>query len=155
MSIAAILAAMGTPDLSASIERYRARSVAGELARSLMVARTQALATGERVVVNPMSNNDWARGWRIFIDLNNNGSLEAGERIVQEIDSNPAALIVPSARLLEGDQTFVSFTGLGFPRALDGTRFADGALTITLGATQRIVCLNAQGHVDVIDHGAC
>lgn len=155
MSIVAILAAVGSPNFSASIERYRAGSVAGELARSLMTARTQALATGQRVVVLPLASNDWANGWRIFVDLNNNGSLDAGERIIQEIDGNPSAVIAPSALLSEGGQSFVSFTGLGFPRALNGTSFADGTLTITLGTTQRIVCLNAQGRVDVIEHGAC
>lgn len=155
MSIIAILAVIGLPNFSASIERYRAGSVAGELARSLMTARTQALATGHRVVVSPMANNDWANGWRIFIDLNNNGSLDAGDQTIQEINSNPSAGIAPSALLSEGGQSFVSFTGLGFPRALDGTSFADGTLTITLGTTQRIVCLNAQGRVNVIDQGTC
>lgn len=155
LSIIAILAAAGSPNLSATIERYRAGSVAGELARSLMTARTQALATGQRVAVIPLANNDWAGGWRIFVDLNNNGSPDAGERIIQHIDGHPSASIAPSARLSEGGQSFVSFTSLGFPRALDGTSFADGALTITLGATQRIVCLNAQGRVEVIEHGAC
>ncbi len=156
LTIIAILVSSSVPSFASALERYRTNGVAVDLQHALMQARTQALATGDRVVVAPLTINNWVEGWRIYQDPNNNGVFDAGERVLQVFEArNAEVTIVLSERLFEGGEGQVSFTQFGFPRARNGTTFADGSVTVQLGATTRIVCLDAQGRTRVIHSGAC
>lgn len=156
LTIAGILTVTAVPNFAAALERYRVDGVTHDLQHAFMKARAQALSTGHRVVVAPLANNDWVNGWRVFVDPNNNGALDADERVLQVFEPRGLALtMVPTERLFEAGETRVSFTAYGAPRALNGTTFADGAIAVRLGSTARTVCLDVQGRTHVIDLGAC
>lgn len=156
LTIVAVLAATAIPNLASMLERYRASGAADDLQHTLMSTRAQAIAAGNRAVVAPLMDNEWVNGWRIFLDPNNNGTLDAGERVIQIFEArNPELSITPSTRLFEGGESRISFTQFGFPRALNGTTFADGSFVVTVGATSRTVCLDVQGHSRVIESGGC
>ena len=156
LTIVSILTVSAVPSFSSAIERHRINGVTGDLQHAFMQARAQALATGQRVVVAPLVGNDWVRGWRVFMDTNNNGALDGAERVLQVFEARGTdVVLLPSERLFEDGNSRVSFTAFGVPRALNGTTFADGFIEVSLGATARTVCLDVQGRSHVIEFGAC
>ena len=64
VAIAAILALLAAPSLSALVARHQARSVASELYFSLAKARSEAVTRNANVSVSPKAGN-WQNGWQI------------------------------------------------------------------------------------------
>jgi type IV fimbrial biogenesis protein FimT len=83
-TIASVLAAAAVPSFSHSIGRQRLTMTTNELNATFSFARSEALARGDRVAVTPLAAGDWASGWRVFHDANDNGALDAGDRVLRE-----------------------------------------------------------------------
>lgn len=156
LAIAAILASIAVPSFAPMIERYRGSNASNEMLRGLMLARSNALGLGDRVVLAPYDGGNWQSGWRVFVDLNNNGRFDAAtDREIQASSSLGGALVNASAGFGEGGSPFVSFNNYGFPRGLDGVRFADGNFVVRVGDTARAICLEAMGRARVVKGSAC
>jgi type IV fimbrial biogenesis protein FimT len=66
LSIAAIVLAIGAPNLSFLIGSMRARSATFELVSDLTLARSEAIKRNQAVTVEPIgSANGWSGGWQI------------------------------------------------------------------------------------------
>lgn len=153
LAISAILLALAVPNFAPLLERHRTTGAANDLVRAFALARSQALATGERVVLAPLGTG-WTSGWRVYVDSNNSASFDAGETEVQVFPALPANMTAAaSANFAAG---FVSFNAQGFPRGTNGTTFTDGDMLLTMGSTARRVCLDARGRTTVVSgSGTC
>ncbi len=80
VAIAAILLAIGVPELREFVADQRVRTVASDLAQEFAYARAQAIQDSRRVYIE-RTNPLWKDGWRIYVDRNSNGSYDAGEEI--------------------------------------------------------------------------
>lgn len=66
LSIAAIVLAIGAPNLSFLIGSIRARSATFDLVSDLTLARSEAIKRNQAVTVEPIeSANGWSGGWQI------------------------------------------------------------------------------------------
>jgi type IV fimbrial biogenesis protein FimT len=113
MSILAILLAIASPGL-ASLTSANSLSVAqGELAASLVLARSEAMKRGVSVglaAATPQSGSEFTAGWNVFVDSNGNGRFDVGETIVRQEPPLRGDMRVS----LASGATAVVFNGRGF-----------------------------------------
>jgi type IV fimbrial biogenesis protein FimT len=78
--IAAILLAIGLPNMTDFIAEQRVRSTASDITSEIMFARAKAVEMSRRVIMEKLGAG-WDQGWRIYVDVNNSGAYEAGTDI--------------------------------------------------------------------------
>jgi type IV fimbrial biogenesis protein FimT len=92
IAVLGVLIAIAIPSFSNTIKRYRINAIRDELTASLQMARSEAIRRGVQIIVMRNTANcvfdmpdsqDWHCGWRLVVDLNNNGSVGASEEIIQ------------------------------------------------------------------------
>ncbi|MEM7251174.1 MAG: GspH/FimT family pseudopilin [Pseudomonadota bacterium] len=101
LAVAGILAALAAPSFTDFIANERLRSAANDMVAMMFTARTEAIKRNRRVTVCKLSTtganectaancacdatagNDWSNGWMSFVDDNSDGSLTAGEEVLQ------------------------------------------------------------------------
>lgn len=76
VAILAILAALASPSFTPLIERWRVRDAAESLTSTLYFARSEAIKRGGNIAV-AANSGQWSDGWKVFFDVNNNGSQDA------------------------------------------------------------------------------
>lgn len=94
VSILAILVALAAPSFTPLIERWRIRQAVSGLESAMYFARSEAIKRGGNITIRkePTGTNgctlapgvsNWDCGWFVFVDTNNNGTLNAGEEVLQ------------------------------------------------------------------------
>ncbi|MCA3216998.1 MAG: GspH/FimT family protein [Burkholderiales bacterium] len=140
-AVAATLTASAVPHFKASLDRQALTSTANELQLSIELGRSEALSRGQRVVLAPQRPNDWASGWLLYRDDNDNGVREDAEPIVRVFNAPPQGLAV---RSWGGPANNVlSFTDDGFLRRPGGNGLAMGGISFSVGDQVRTVCFSA------------
>jgi len=80
VTIAAVLLTMGAPELAEFLAEQRVRTMTSDLASEISFARAKAVETSRRVYMEK-TGVSWLNGWRIYADLNDNGTYDAGEEL--------------------------------------------------------------------------
>lgn len=92
IAVLGILIAIAVPSFSNTIKRYRISAIRDELTASLQMARSEAIRRGVQIIVMRNTVNcffdmpdsqDWHCGWRLVVDSNNNGTVNATEEVIQ------------------------------------------------------------------------
>ena len=78
--IAAIVITIGLPDMREFVADQRVRTVTSDIMAEIAFARVKAIEHSRRVF-SERTGVSWSQGWRIYVDLNNNGSYNAGEEL--------------------------------------------------------------------------
>lgn len=94
--IIAILATIALPSFNNTIVKNKMDTKASDLLRDFNLARSEAIKRGVSVTICPSDDGtqcsggtDYSKGWIIFTDLNEDGSIDAGEdqiRVVTDVD---------------------------------------------------------------------
>ncbi|MDR2299547.1 MAG: GspH/FimT family pseudopilin [Comamonas sp.] len=98
LAILAVLSAIAVPSFRTLFERWRVLQTAESLKSSLMLARSEAIKQGGRIVIQKIANNtdgcttatdktDWDCGWIICNDLNNSGTCTKTDPILQTVSA--------------------------------------------------------------------
>lgn len=96
VAILAILTALAAPSFTPLIERWRVRQAVEGLQSTIYYARSEAIKRGGGVVVQKNPNTaqcttstkqDWDCGWFVCEDVNNNGTCNATEPVLQRFDT--------------------------------------------------------------------
>lgn len=82
LSILAILLASALPDFRIAIQKAKLQTASRSLVESIEAARSKAVFAKFRTVIH--ANPDWASGWSTFVDMNDNGILDADEFLLME-----------------------------------------------------------------------
>jgi type IV fimbrial biogenesis protein FimT len=151
LAILAVLAGIGAPLLSAWLERLRTEEAAQAFERTLVQARNESLARGQRVVVAPR-DGAWANGWDAFLDGNLNGVLEVGEAELVRHQNTGAVPV--SADFGAGWGGRIVFLPGGYVRGADGAPVA-GRMSFGPPEVLRSVCLSALGRAQLVKGGVC
>ncbi len=77
LTIVGILTVVGLPSLVDFVAEQRVRTAASDLVSEIAFARAKAVESSRRVIMERLSVT-WDQGWRIYIDINGNGTYEAG-----------------------------------------------------------------------------
>lgn len=78
LAMLAILASLAAPSFQRGIAQRKVSETASDLMIALLQARNAAITNNQSVFIAPFSTTDWSRGWRIFVDTNNDGAYTAG-----------------------------------------------------------------------------
>ena len=87
MTIAAIVLAIGVPNLRNVVSDQRVRATASDLSSEIAFTRANAVASGRRTVFEPLVAGNWTQGWRIYTDVDGSNTFNAGD--VELKRSNP------------------------------------------------------------------
>lgn len=105
--IAAIIVAFGTPSYVESAANKRLVSSAGEISYSISAARQEAVARLEAVSVCPSDDGStckkvpWQNGWIVFVDVNENLVVDAGEEILFKNEALHSRIVVNTSEDFE------------------------------------------------------
>jgi type IV fimbrial biogenesis protein FimT len=92
VAILGILIAIAMPSFNNTIKRYRINAIRDELTASMQFARSEAIRRGTQIIIarntsncvfNVPDSQDWHCGWRLVVDSNNNGTVNATEEVIQ------------------------------------------------------------------------
>lgn len=105
LTIVALVMAFAIPAMGTFIKNERLTTQINTLVGHLAYARSEAVTRRQQVILCASSDStscagtDWAAGWILFIDADNNSAFTAGEQILRV------------RQALEGSNTLVSSTG--------------------------------------------
>ena len=139
--IASVLAAAAVPSFGHYIGKQRLTMAANSLNATFSLARSEAMARGERVAVTPVTPNAWASGWRVFHDANDNGTLDAGERVLREFEAPAQGITIDGVG--SGLNAVVSYNATGQVRRPGGDGLALGRMVLRYNNTEsRSICFS-------------
>jgi len=154
MAVVAIVLTIGVPAFQATVRNNRAVANANDFLTSLNLARNEAIKRGAgRVVLCPGTPagcaGTWTSGWIVFVDTNNNGQWDAGERILQAHEP------LSGNDTLTGNapvSTYISFAADGSTRFANSNAFQAGTLRFSLcnsNNQQNTIVINSVGRARV------
>ena len=133
VAIAALLLAAGAPAFYGWLNAYELANHAHHLAQTMTRARTDAVRTGQRVSLckSPdrrqcSDTGSWEGGFLVFVDENENGRIDDGERVIEVDGGAPRGITIAANRPVDD---YVSYTSLGRARMLNGA-LQMGTLTV-------------------------
>ena len=127
LTVILILAAIGLPIVDRSLSAYRLNSAASDIANIFQRTRYEAIKQNTVVVCRGQQQGGGAGGggdWVVWIDLNNNGALDATEPQIllhgpvtfvgADVAPSPASMGYPNAKVPSGSIAFDSRGALSF-----------------------------------------
>lgn len=99
VALLSILTALAIPSLQDAMDRYRASAVYDELRSTFVFARSEAIRTRSRVIIQRTAGascatvQEWQCGWSVYVDANGDG--------VQQLNPLPPAVAEPPLRIVE------------------------------------------------------
>ena len=151
VSVMMALAASVAGSLAAMFDRVHVDAAVSELRLAIQAARLQAIQRAQRVDIVPVADGDWARGWLVIIDANNNQRMDAGETVLHA-GFRPAKALRVSATLTDGKRAYLAFGAGGRPRTASSPAQPQfGSFTFHHGSERRKLVLGFLGRVRSCD----
>ena len=100
VAIVGVLAGLVAPTFQDAMDRYRANAVYDELRSTYVLARSEAVSSRSRVIVqrrvsaNCATVQEWQCGWIVYVDANGDGVQSNGEPSLRSVDELPARTVV-------------------------------------------------------------
>jgi type IV fimbrial biogenesis protein FimT len=127
MSIAALIMMLAIPNIQSFIKNSRMTGAANDLLTSLALARNESIKLQQPVAVcasaNPKTANPtcsigtFTSGWIVWVDVNDNGLHDNGERVVSTREA-----LDPAISAGADNQYLVSYAATGFTQTSAGGR---------------------------------
>lgn len=148
VAILAILAMVAAPSFNEAILSNKLASYANNFVASATLARSEAIKRNAMVRMCPSANGTgcgassggWQQGWIVFHDVNGDGSVDAGETVIQYQQA------ISSGYQLTGDAYSLAFQSVGAgstPASLVLCRASP------VGSQERTITLSATGRTSV------
>ena len=170
LSVALILLGVAVPSFQNVIRINRIAALTNELSSALQLARSEAVTRGTRVTVcksaDPLaaspacsSSANWQDGWLIFVDPNNNGTLDTGDLLLKVNKPSIANANITVKNTTTNFANYVSFIATGTSRGYDDSTDPDilsngGTLSICIAPELRDITLTNIGRL-FITKGTC
>lgn len=157
-----VLMALAMPvagSLPGMFDRVHVNAAVSELRTAIQAARLYAMQRAQRIDILPRAEGDWAQGWLVLVDANNNQRADPGE-IVLHAGFRPANALHVSAALTDGKRAYLAFGAGGRPRSASSPSQPQfGSFTFHRGSARRKLVLGFLGRVRSCDPdrdgGAC
>lgn len=151
LTIAAIVLAMASANFKPLMDRSRVVSASGEFRAALLLARAEAVRRRSRVDMIPIDAQDWAHGWLILIDANNNQHFDTGDLSLHRSHSDMKGLVI-EAKLRDSKKAYLAFDGTGRPRSAASAQIPQfGSLLFSVGEQRRKIIISFLGRVRLCD----
>jgi type IV fimbrial biogenesis protein FimT len=92
LSILALLVSVGVPGAQQYQGNQQLVATSNTLAATLAFARSESIKRRRPVLVDNV-DGDWATGWQVFVDMNDNGQLDAGEPLLLQGEALPNGVV--------------------------------------------------------------
>lgn len=150
LAIASILLGIGVPFTRDLVQAQKITAAANDFFASMHLARAEAMRRGTRVDMVPLDGaGDWAKGWVIFVDANNNLRPDAGEETIFLHDPLPPGISV-KASLTDTKVQYLAYGASGRTRThASSQRPQFGNFTFTLDKQVRKITLNFLGRARI------
>jgi type IV fimbrial biogenesis protein FimT len=117
LAIAAILLMIGIPGFGSLIQHQRMTATVNEFFAAINLTRSEAIKRGVRVDLMPAGGeSDWAKGWVIFVDKNNNREQDAGDEIIFSHGPVPGGIAI-EPRFGGSAVKYLAYNGTGHTQA--------------------------------------
>lgn len=124
MSVLSILLAVGVPSFSQFTVNTRLNSYANTMFSHMALARSEAVKRNMRVAIckssdgsTCASSDDWSQGWIVFVDLDNNASIDSGEQVITTMPALPTGFSFSGNGNVSD---YISYDAQGVPKLTSG-----------------------------------
>ena len=129
LAIAAVLMTIAVPSFSAFKRNAELTSAANTLLSAMNTARSEAMKRNLNAMVAPISGDDWAVGWHVFVDSDRSGGYSPGDVMITSNQALPSYFTVTGTGNAKLSPPYVLFNGSGYASSTSGTL---GNLTLTI-----------------------
>ena len=146
LAIAAILATIAVPSFREMLQNQRITTTANDFFAAINLTRSEAIQRGGRADLVPAGDGgDWAKGWIVFVDQNDNQKPDNGEKIIFSHGPVPDGIIIKAA-FMDSKAQYLTYNGTGRTRTkADSQRPQAGNFLFTLDKKVRRIRLNFLG----------
>lgn len=148
LAVACVLLAVGAPGLRDLIRTQQLKTATNDLFAAIGLARAQALARGEIVMLLPKGagGTDWSRGWTVFLDRDGDRQPGPGDTVLAEHGPLAQGLAVSFSFSSPAPPYYIAYNGAG-RSCLDSSPAAAryGTLSLFHGAGIRRIKINMLG----------
>lgn len=152
VTLLGISLSLAAPAMAAILNSMKLSSQANVLLAHLHLARSEAVKRNARVVVCKSTTGaacaaegGWEQGWIVFMDANNNASLDAGDVLIQRQSAFPPGFSLSGNTNVAN---YVSYSGIGATKLTSGA-FQAGTFTLcrqsTSSTSARQIFINITG----------
>lgn len=148
LAVAAILLGIAVPSFHDLIQNWRLTTTVNDFFAAINLTRSEAMQRGMRVDLVP-SEDDWSKGWVVFVDGNNNQKADPGERIIFTHGPVPEGMTV-EAKLSDPKGKYLAYNGSGRTRTNANSEVPQfGSFLFKLDDKSRKVTINMLGRARV------
>lgn len=145
LAVTAILLAIGVPSFHELIRNQRLNVAVNAFFGAINLTRSEAIHRGARVDLVPADGADWANGWVVFIDQNNNQLAEAGEQLILAHGPVNGQIAIKSA-MTDSSKPYLAYNGTGRTRTNASSHAPQlGTISFFLETGIRRIKLNFSG----------
>jgi type IV fimbrial biogenesis protein FimT len=159
VAISAILLGIAVPSFRDLIQKQKITATVNDFFFAIKLARSEAIQRGTRVDLVPAEGGDWAKGWVVFIDGNNNQTLDAGEQVIYMQGPISTGISV-KANMTDDTKQYLAYNGTGRTRTNNNGQTPQfGSFLFTLDEQHRKININMLGRARVcnpdVDNSTC
>jgi len=108
VAVGGVIMAIGLPSFVNLIKSNRLTTQTNSVLTALHLARNEAINRGHSIRVLPIvAGTDWAPGWQVRLDVNNDGITDAEDTVLRSFDAIEDATLV-------GDADNITYQSSGF-----------------------------------------
>ncbi len=113
LTLVAILLSTAVPSFIEFIKDNRLVAQINEFVATVNFARSEAIKRGLPIRVTSSSNTNWANGWQVWVDLNNNEIFDVGEslQVTRDFSGPGTTFVSGSSEFIFNSQGTSSITG--------------------------------------------
>jgi type IV fimbrial biogenesis protein FimT len=152
LAIAAIVLTVGIPSFRELLRENRLATQANEFLAALALTRSEALKRGVRVTLcksadgaSCTANGGYEQGWVVFVDPNNNATVDTGEVILRVYGALPGGFTLTGNTNV---RSYVSYAAGGMSQLISGA-FQAGTLTLCAAPKARSIAINSTGRARI------
>lgn len=150
LGVLALLTALALPGFGQILDRLRVITTAAQFQEAISLARNEALRRRTRVDLIPLREADWASGWQVLIDADNDHRAGPGDTVLH-IGPRLVQGLRIEARLRD-PKPYIAFDVSGRPRSAASSSVPQmGSLLFVAGNEQRKIIISFLGRVRSCD----
>jgi len=129
IAIAAVLLVIGVPSFVAFQRSSELTSAANSFVAALGAARGEAMKRGRQAVVVPRADNNWASGWTVFVDTDNDQQFNGSDILIVQQGALPTYFAATGQGTAQASPSYIMFNPSGYAQT-SGSIFQSATLKI-------------------------
>jgi len=121
IAIVAVLLVIGVPSFVAFQRNSELTSAINSFVAALSAARGEAMKRGRQAVVVPRADNNWATGWTVFVDTDNNQQFNGSDILIVQGGALPSYFTATGQGTAQNSPAYIMFNPSGYTQTSDST----------------------------------